>query len=916
MTTEKKTYNFKNTGEKELNDVVYPGPSFELLYHSYTFTITPKTSFWRFGIRLSTNKVVEFNQAGRYINAQYPDLQIVVGDRPNGQWINPNKIELGNYHYYKGYEKENPFDVCHTYVKLAQVTLQLTYNPEDYSFTISYAADGCPGFEKKLLVYDYRYFKVFAWADFIDFDLDCTFSITDLRYLALPTIPLTNFDIKWLNIIYHKFRTSSETSSEFNIENLWNEKEFPKDYNPKGINPLLLENGTRITLYGIYHLDPLSSIFEDFDKIIIAIRKILAEGKIPEYISSKQIGELLPELANENILLVFKQISSLRNFCRGTSIQPDGTTSLQINDPEILHNYRTYPGLQSFLDNFLQRLDAIKNQPDRELFEPFAVRDLNPTIGRTPLIRTRTINFKPVMGVQEIANFTAEIVEGLQAEKGQMIGVFARWGRGKTFLLNQLYGFLKAKKKEKAKEAIDYFRVDFQAWKYQETPASWAHLYEVLADKYLGNKRRFWTYCLRLIRLNFNRNKIGPLLSFMIAALTTITLPILSSSYFKDKGLYWLGITPAFLTIALTILKQLKKPLSTKATDLAKKYTVRLSFKSTLGIQAEIQGELVTLISTWISRKHLTSNKILLFVEDLDRCSEDKIIENIDALRLMLDNEEIAKRLIIVTAIDERLLKNAIRLKYEKLYTGSAVKFPMNELISEYLDKLFVSAIKLSELTNNQKDEFVDVLFEKNLSNQNNQPPASQQPITTDSNVQDPLLHHKDNRNPTYSQTNALTGDSLQEFPSTEDRSTALSNKSTAQPHTPTESSTSIPIEGFTAVEMQYFKRAIENWQTATPRSITIFYYRYLLCKNLLIAQYQKLRKHSIWQDEFTIKGLMAAILEFSSLHDPSAIQVKRKELLQQQPAPREIPIARDHVKIDRYDYLYMLEILEIVISY
>jgi len=59
----------------------------------------------------------------------------------------------------------------------------------------------------------------------------------------------------------------------------------------------------------------------------------------------------------------------------------------------------------------------------------------------------------------------------------------------------------------------------------------------------------------------------------------------------------------------------------------------------------------------------------------------------------------------------------------------------------------------------------------------------------------------------------------------------------------------------------------------------------------------------------------MVAMLEFASLHNPSALQAKRNEVLQQQ-SLQTIPIAKDHSSIDRLDYLNMLEIFEIVVSY
>jgi len=912
MKREFRDFLFKNSGERELNDIVFPGPPFELLYHSYTFAITPRSKFWRFGFRLSKNKVVEFNPAGRYVNPQYPDLQIAVGDRPSGIWIRPNKIELGNYHYIKGHENENPFNVCDTYEELSPVAIDLKHDYKSGTFIISYNAKGCPPFEKQIQTYEYKYFKIFAWADFIDFELECKIRIVDHRYLSLPTIPVTEFDVKWLKLIYEKFNNSVAAINEYEIKDLW-KKDFPPHFNPKGINPLLVISGTEITLYGIYHIDPMSPIFENFDLVILAIRKIFEERSIPQNVTSKEVHELLPNLSEHEIQIVFKLIRSIKEFSRGSSILSDSTYTITVNDPEVLQEYRKYSNLQDFLFNYLKELDEIKIQDLSYASQAETAPIFNPYIGRTPLQRSSETDLTPVMGVVGIASFLAEIIEGLRGDKGQMIGIFAKWGRGKTTLLNELFKFLTDRKKSRGNAAIQYSRVDYHAWKYQETPASWAYLYEVLADGYLGPKPAFWSfeYYSKMIRLNYSRHKIWPLISFFFGVVATVTLPIFSSYHFKDKILFWLGIAPTFLITALSILRQLRKPLSTKAIDLVKKYGIRHSFKEALGMQAAIQDELIVLIKTWVPEKDIHAHKILLFVEDVDRCTEEKIIENIDALRVMVDNAEIAKRLIVLTAVDERILKNAIRIKYEKLTpppsSGKSGPPIINQLVSEYLDKLFISAIKLGELTIQQKDEYVRQLLEKHLIKTIGRKPASSN--DAGENIKEASVGPSDSgqdKNVQGEEDSARNKNALEakSFPVIAIDSNITLGEAVAE-----------KLEGLTEQEMIFFLSAVESWEQATPRTISIFYYRYLLCKNLLISQYRKSGAHNIWQDESSVKGLMSVILDYTVSYDPSKIIIRKQEVIKQKELER-ISIAKDSTLVERADYLRMLEILEIIIAY
>jgi len=895
MTNQEAEYHFHNTGEKEVNDVIYPGRAFPLLYHSYIFALTPGSHYWRFGMRFAAAEPVPFNSRLRYFAADYADIQVLVGERPEKEWIKPNQISLGNYPYYKGHEDHNPFDVQDSYSSRGQVVVRLWHDVAERAIMVQYNTEGCKEYRQRLEIGDYRYFQIFAWADAVAFDLHCRISISDSRYLQLPTVPLTEWDEKWLRILYDKFKRDAEVNSEHTITDLWNN--FPTDFDPKGINPLLVRGGTEITLYGIYHIDPFSPIFENFDRIIGKIRDRLQPGNIPEMISSAELQVDLPELNGQDISLVFRQIGSLTNLSGGTGRLADGARTIRLNTTEVLEGYRKYPGLQTYYANFLKKLvgtgkiDATTQQAELAL-------DRTLLVGRTPMVRAKSADFDPVMGVMEIADATADILEGFKGETGQMIGIFGRWGRGKTFLIDRLYDILAARRQVNLKKANWYIRVDFPAWKYQETPAVWAHLYEVLADAYLGKKRFFSWYWPRLVWLNLHRNKIWPLLSLLVAATATVTLPILTAEYIKNKWLYWLGFTPAFLTMALSVLRQLQKPLSTKANALTKRYLIRHSFKPTLGLQAEIQEELIKLIKTWVPERCVSRKQILLVVEDLDRCGHEKIIELIDALRVMLEDKEIAKRLVVIAAIDETILKNAIRLKYASLdfsFGGAPTK---DQVVSEYLDKLFISAIKLGELTKEEIGEFADQV----LTRYAGKPPA---PDAGESSDTTSVLQQAAS---SISETPVFASESSGPVaPSPETNSELAPEQAVA--------GTGEPKDGFTNLERQYFKMVISEWKQPTPRAMIIFYFRYLLCKNLLINRYRQRRLFNIWQTTDGIKGLMTAIVEFGTAHDPSKINAKRREVLQQ-PETATIPIANGHPAVNQTHYLFMLDVLEIVISY
>jgi hypothetical protein len=100
------------------NDEVYPRV-FELAHYIYNFSVQPKVKFWRFGIRLSSTKEIDFyHPSGRYKNPApvnvLEDVHLGVGDWESEIWSNSNKLHLAQYHL-KEYPTE--FGACDSYIE-------------------------------------------------------------------------------------------------------------------------------------------------------------------------------------------------------------------------------------------------------------------------------------------------------------------------------------------------------------------------------------------------------------------------------------------------------------------------------------------------------------------------------------------------------------------------------------------------------------------------------------------------------------------------------------------------------------------------------------------------------------------------------------------------------------------------------
>ncbi len=164
---------FKNSGHSEYNDIVYREKTFDLLENDYSVLINPESSYWRFGLVLSKTPDFDFEpQLGRYKNTALKFVQLNVGDFVNNNWSAANKLEFTTYYIDKGV-----LDRYEKYTGLSPLTLDVVSGSEVLTFTVRDAAASDALFNTSLLLPGYRYFRLFAWADYIEFSVNCTISI-------------------------------------------------------------------------------------------------------------------------------------------------------------------------------------------------------------------------------------------------------------------------------------------------------------------------------------------------------------------------------------------------------------------------------------------------------------------------------------------------------------------------------------------------------------------------------------------------------------------------------------------------------------------------------------------------------------------------------------------------------------------
>lgn len=281
-----------------------------------------------------------------------------------------------------------------------------------------------------------------------------------------------------------------------------------------------------------------------------------------------------------------------------------------------------------------------------------------------------------------------------------LFGIFAPWGRGKSYFFKKVKEYINSRHNS---EAIQYDIIEFNAWKYQETPAIWAYLFETLY------KSKSWWF---KFRYTFRRNWksiFSETLLCLSPTLITVLGTLLQKCITNIDNIL-IGTSVASLISIIGLIYNFISKHYNSAISLIKRYSKGISFANELGVQAEIEKEITSLLKFWISDEEAIEKKVILYVDDIDRCSETKMTSIIDSLRTVLENEEIRKRLIIICSIDPEKIIKGLEYKYINLYN----KDEIHSIAIDQMDKIFLTGIALSPLDNDQLLEFASKLAEVN----------------------------------------------------------------------------------------------------------------------------------------------------------------------------------------------------------
>jgi len=310
---------------------------------------------------------------------------------------------------------------------------------------------------------------------------------------------------------------------------------------------------------------------------------------------------------------------------------------------------------------------------------------------------------EPCFGVDGLAKCYAELIGSVcnsKTDNTSMLGIFAPWGRGKTFFFKRVQKLLEIDKDTK------YKVVWFNAWKYQDTPALWAYLFETMFYELYDNSIRRFFYTVGHNIIRYLIILIITLIPCLITVVKKCGIPLNVST----------GVIGIIVTVITIIIDKRESVES-----LLKRFS-KISFKAELGVQSEIEHELYCMLCKYIKDKRIKDKKVILYVDDLDRCENNKMISVIESLRTVLENENIRKRMVIVCSVDADILTKALQLKYQPLVLSEGSKSNkeryLEKMSKDQLDKLFTASMALPIMNDDNMHEFLEKLSGQTFDHQ------------------------------------------------------------------------------------------------------------------------------------------------------------------------------------------------------
>jgi hypothetical protein len=313
------------------------------------------------------------------------------------------------------------------------------------------------------------------------------------------------------------------------------------------------------------------------------------------------------------------------------------------------------------------------------------------------------------LGRAQLANTLANLL--LHKETGEMcVGVEAPWGKGKSSFLNLVEEDLPEIAGKK-----NVVVVRFDAWQYDSAEQAWAGLARAVIQcietslGWLGKWRLRSRYAWKFRR----RRLLAGSSAAVVALVVGIGLFLagggveLSGVDLKDPvARVFAGVTGISVTALVLIGSALRltRPVADRVSD----YFARPNYGDRLGFQHEVIRDL-TFCRDWLVKRR-PDCRVVVMVDDLDRCSDEKTVELLQAINLVLAGSG----LYVLLGLDGDVVRRAVYRHYAGQEDELPDKFRLpDDFAEDYLRKIVQFSVHLPGSSREERLRYLDALLQQ-----------------------------------------------------------------------------------------------------------------------------------------------------------------------------------------------------------
>lgn len=289
----------------------------------------------------------------------------------------------------------------------------------------------------------------------------------------------------------------------------------------------------------------------------------------------------------------------------------------------------------------------------------------------------------------------ANLIKGIIDEPKMLpitIGVFGDWGSGKSSIMQSLK---RAYDEENDEHTLC---LQFNGWVFEGYDDAKAALIEAILKGFCENKTITQKVKDRAKKLFKSVNWMR-VIGFGVKNLAT---PLVTASLTGGASLGW-KLLRDILEEKTTADKIQETIKGLDYDDLKKRF-----LKEDV-VDLEEQYQLVRKFRDDFSNllQEGKVEKLIVLIDDLDRCLPDRIIDNLEAIKLFLNVEKTA----FVIGADPRIVRDAIRYRYKDLITREESSDENKRVVTDYLEKLIQIPYSLPKLSDTEVETYITLLF-------------------------------------------------------------------------------------------------------------------------------------------------------------------------------------------------------------